>query len=153
MRRRLAVALLAAALVAAGCGSKKERAETEAMLASFWNGVTVINDPVRKTALLRDDEEPERTKDFLAAHEALRGMMDDPGAKAHIVAAFLAREPTALRVVEVEEQDDERRVTCALDPAGNKTGVFVLRRREEGWKIADFDGYLESRAEGPALGD
>jgi hypothetical protein len=130
---------VAVALCAAACSSKPDEA-LRLSLATFFQDVRTIDDPLSKSAALNDPDDPGRARDYFNAHERLRNQMVDPASKAVILAAFLSKEPTSLRPLKTEKAGEDMNVTVALGPTDDVVAVMVCRKVEGAWKIVDFDG-------------
>ncbi|MCL4233520.1 MAG: hypothetical protein KJ042_03265 [Deltaproteobacteria bacterium] len=144
MRMRLLLCAVFALVVAAACTAKVDESY-KAALATFYEDVKLVDDPLFKQAALKEDEEPQRAKDYFDAHERLRNAFDDPKAKAAVLAAFLALEPTSLRPIKATATPDGAEVVVALGPTDDRTAVFALKKVDTGWKILDFNGVWKKR--------
>ncbi len=137
-------ACFSVALAAIGCTPKVDESYREA-LAAFYEDVKLVDDPLYKDAALKEDEEPQRAKDYFDAHERLRNAFEDPRAKAVVLAAFLSIEPTSLRPLTATATADGAEVVVALGPTDDRTATFLLKRAETAWKIVDFNGVWKRR--------
>ena len=127
------------AITLASCHNARNQA-AGGLLAEFYTDVKIIDDPMYKQAALNEDSEPGKANDYFNAHQKLRDMMTDQERKAVVIAAFLSKQPTALRPLQFAMTNDLLQVTCALGPTDEKKGVFSLKKSGEAWKIEDFEG-------------
>jgi hypothetical protein len=123
----------------AGCHGA-DRDSAKSLLAEFYSAVTTIEDPLFKNAALNEDAEPDKAKDYFNAHEKLREQVAEAESKAVILAAYLIKQPTALRPLTFKNEKDRMIVTCALGPTDEKKGDFTLVKKDNRWVIGDFDG-------------
>lgn len=132
------------ALAAIGCAPKVDESCNQA-LAAFYEDLKLVDDPLYKGAALKEDEEPQRAKDYFDAHERLRNAFDDPKAKAAVLAAFLSLEPTSLRPLKATPTPDGAEVLVALGPTDDRTATILMKKTETAWKILDFNGVWKKR--------
>ncbi len=146
MTARISVWAVCVVLTAAmiGCTAKVDESYKDA-LAAFYADVKIVDDPLYKDAAQKEDEEPQRAKDYFDAHERLRNAFDDPKAKAAVLAAFLSLEPTSLRPLKATTTESGVEIVVALGPTDDRTATFSLKKVEAGWKILDFNGVWKKR--------
>ncbi|MBZ0270670.1 hypothetical protein K8I61_01430 [bacterium] len=140
----IAAVLLLMLLCAVACkpgepALSPEQTAANAALAEFWTAVQKVDDPRGIDALTGADDDPVRAKEYVEAHETLRGLIVPAERKNEVVAAFLAAQATSVRPLTHETGTDGMTVTAALGPTDAKTGRFSLKQVEGAWKIVAFE--------------
>ena len=147
-KSRLVILVLLIAISMAACSkSKKEAvdedkdvAEIKGKLVEFWESMKITQDELYKAAIVNQDSEPDKARDYFNAHTTLRNLIYDSNGKSFILAAILQKEPTAFRPMPFEVKGDKFDITVALGPTDENTGVLCMRKKDDKWFVYDFDG-------------
>ncbi|MCB9487284.1 MAG: hypothetical protein H6684_00985 [Deltaproteobacteria bacterium] len=133
---------LALAIAVAGCGKKGGDPAVsliEQRVTDFYHQFQITQDPLAKAAAFDEKADPRRAAEYLEAHEKLRSMMADPKRKTDVLAAFLLKKPSSVRILEVDKSETEATVLVALGPTDEKLGRFLLVVNGEDWLIKSFE--------------
>jgi len=129
----------------------KEIEVVKERISGFWKSLQITQDEIYKAAILNEESEPDKARDYFNAHDTLRNIIYDSDAKSLILAVILEKEPTAFRPMPFEIKADKFDITIALGPTDEKTGVLCLKKKVDQWFIYDFDGiwqeYKKKRAQ------
>ncbi len=148
MRKFQAVIIIACCFVfIAGCSKpkhdalqvKRDSEVIESIIEEFWKSFQITQDEIYKAAIVKEDEEPDKARDYFNAHTTLRNLFYDANTKTMVMAQILTYEPTAFRPLIIEPTGEKFDITIALGPTESKTGVLTMRKKDDEWRVYDFD--------------
>jgi hypothetical protein len=147
-RFRVVIIIIIAMTMLAACSrAKKETSKADkeievinARISEFWKSLQITQDEIYKMAIVNEESEPDKARDYFNAHDNLRNMFFNSDAKSLILAVILEKEPTSFRPMPFEITTDQFDITIALGPTDEKTGVLCMKKKDKQWVIYDFDG-------------